>query len=70
MLDAYEALLAARSYTADTAQRTAAERLQRLYYELLSFKVARRGALRRIFRRRCRRVASISGVASGGARVS
>lgn len=49
MLDAYEALLAARSYTADTAQRTAAERLQRLYYELLSFKVARRGALRRIF---------------------
>lgn len=49
MLDAYEALLAARGFLADTAQRTAAERLQRLYYELLSFKVARRGALRRIF---------------------
>jgi cell division protein ZapE len=49
MLDAYEALLAARSFTADTAQRTAAERLQRLYYELLSFKVARSKALRRIF---------------------
>jgi cell division protein ZapE len=49
MLDAYEALLAARAYTADTAQRTAAERLQRLFYELLSFKVARRRALLRIF---------------------
>jgi len=49
MLDAYDALLAARGFTADAAQRAAAERLQRLYFELLSFKVARRGALRRIF---------------------
>lgn len=49
MLDAYEALLAARGFMADLAQRTAAERLQRLYYELLSFKVARSRALRRIF---------------------
>ncbi|MGP1609245.1 MAG: hypothetical protein ACTS5G_00965, partial [Burkholderiales bacterium] len=37
MLDAYEALLAAHRFTADTAQRIAAERLQALYYELLSF---------------------------------
>lgn len=49
MLDAYEALLAERGFCADAAQRTAAERLQRLYNELLSFKVARRGALRRLF---------------------
>ena len=49
MLDAYEATLAARGYRADAAQRAAAERLQRLYYELLSFKVARRATLRRIF---------------------
>jgi len=49
MLDAYDALLAARGFLADTAQRTAAERLQQLYYQLLSFKVARRTTLRRIF---------------------
>jgi cell division protein ZapE len=49
MLEAYEALLSSRGFMADTAQQTAAERLQRLYYELLSFKVARRGALRRFF---------------------
>jgi cell division protein ZapE len=49
MLDAYEALLATRGFVADAAQCTAAERLQRLYQELLSFKVARRGTLRRIF---------------------
>ncbi|MFZ2852806.1 MAG: cell division protein ZapE [Rhodocyclaceae bacterium] len=49
MLDAYEALLTARGFMADIAQRTAAERLQRLYYELLSFKVARRTTLRRLF---------------------
>ena len=49
MLDAYEALLAARGFTADAAQELAADHLQRLYYELLAFKVARRGVLRRIF---------------------
>ncbi|MDA0191065.1 MAG: cell division protein ZapE [Proteobacteria bacterium] len=49
MLDAYEALLAARGFTADAAQRAAAERLQRLYYELLSFKVSRGSTLRRLF---------------------
>ncbi|MEF8700351.1 MAG: cell division protein ZapE [Candidatus Accumulibacter sp. UW20] len=49
MIDAYERLLAARGFTADAAQRAAADRLQRLYYDLLSFKVGRRSALRRLF---------------------
>ncbi|EXI90921.1 MAG: DNA replication protein [Candidatus Accumulibacter regalis] len=47
MLDAYERVLSSRKFTADAAQRTAAERLQRLYYELLSFKVGRSSKLRR-----------------------
>jgi cell division protein ZapE len=51
MLDAYDSLLSARGFMADTAQYAAAERLQRLFYELLTFKVARRGALRRFFAR-------------------
>jgi cell division protein ZapE len=49
MLDAYEALLAARGFQADAAQKAAADRLQRLYFELLAFKVARQGILRRLF---------------------
>ena len=49
MLDAYEALLSARGFLADAAQRAAAQRLQQLYYQLLSFKVGRRSTLRRIF---------------------
>ncbi len=49
MIDAYERLLAARHFTADAAQRAAAERLQRLYVSLLSFKVGRRSTLRRVF---------------------
>ncbi len=49
MLDAYERLLATRHYSADPAQRAAAERLQNLYYALLSFKVGRRSAVRRFF---------------------
>ncbi|MBP6708779.1 MAG: cell division protein ZapE, partial [Candidatus Accumulibacter sp.] len=49
MIDAYENLLAVRHFTADAAQRAAAERLQRLYYDLLSFKVGRRSTLRRLF---------------------
>ncbi|MCM8612490.1 cell division protein ZapE [Accumulibacter sp.] len=49
MIEAYERLLAARGFEADSAQRAAAERLQRLYYELLSFKVGRRSTLRRFF---------------------
>ena len=44
MLDAYEALLSARGYAVDPALR-----LQQLYYQLLSFKVGRRSALRRVF---------------------
>ncbi len=51
MLDAYAATLAARGYAADAAQQAAAERLQRLYGELLSFKVARTGTLRRMLSR-------------------
>ena len=49
MLDAYEAVLAERGFTTDVAQRAAAQRLQQLYYQLLSFKVGRRSTLRRIF---------------------
>lgn len=49
MLDAYERVLAARHFTADRAQQAAAERLQRLYYQLLSFKVGRSSTLRRFF---------------------
>ena len=49
VLDAYEAVLQARGFTADSAQQAAAARLQRLYYELLSFKVGRRSSLRRVF---------------------
>ena len=49
MLDAYQAMLAERGFTADAAQSAAAERLQRLYYDLLSFKVSRGKALRRLF---------------------
>lgn len=49
MLDAYERLLTERGYKADPAQLAAAGRLQLLYYQLLSFKVSRRSALRRMF---------------------
>ena len=49
MLDAYEALLSGRGFSADEAQRAAADRLQRLYYQLLSFKVGRRRVLNRLF---------------------
>ena len=49
ILDAYEASIQARGYRADPAQRAAVTRLQRLYTELLDFKVGRRSALRRVF---------------------
>ena len=49
MIEAYERMLAVRKFRADPAQRAAAERLQELYYDLLSFKVGRRNALRRVF---------------------
>ncbi len=51
MLDAYAATLAARGYAADAAQQAAANRLQRLYTELLSFKVSRRSTFRRLLSR-------------------
>jgi cell division protein ZapE len=47
MLDAYERVLSSGKFSADAAQRAAAERLQALYYELLSFKVGRSSKLRR-----------------------
>ena len=49
MLDAYEAVLSERGFSADAAQRAAAERLQLLYYQLLSFKVGRKSTMRRVF---------------------
>lgn len=49
VLDAYEAVLRLRGFASDPAQQKAAERLQALYYDLLSFKVGRKKALRRIF---------------------
>jgi len=51
MLDAYEAQLKARGYKSDPAQRAAAQRLQRLYTELLAFKAARRSVIRKMFAR-------------------
>lgn len=48
MLDAFERTLAARGMVADEAQRAAAERLQRLYGELLAFKVARSSTLKKL----------------------
>ena len=48
MLDAYEAQLAARAYRADPEQRAAVARLQQLYTELIGFKAARRGTLRKL----------------------
>ncbi len=49
MLDAYESVLSERGFSADAAQRAAADRLQMLYYQLLSFKVGRKSTLRRVF---------------------
>lgn len=51
MLDAYTAMLASRGYQADAAQQAAAERLQQLYGDLLSFKVSRSGTIRRLLSR-------------------
>ncbi|HRP77265.1 MAG TPA: cell division protein ZapE [Rhodocyclaceae bacterium] len=49
MIDAYETQLKARGFKADPSQRAAAARLQSLYSELIGFKAARRGTLRRFF---------------------
>ncbi|HJV27726.1 MAG TPA: cell division protein ZapE [Aromatoleum sp.] len=51
MLEAYEAQLKARGYKSDPEQRAAAQRLQELYTELVGFKAARRGTLRKMFTR-------------------
>ncbi|WP_018229199.1 cell division protein ZapE [Methyloversatilis universalis] len=51
MLDIFEAQLKVRGYTADASQRGAAERLQKLYTELLGFKAARRTQLRKLLSR-------------------
>lgn len=48
MLDAYQALLAARGYIADAAQMTAANALQSLYTSLLYFKVDRGRTFKRL----------------------
>ncbi len=52
MLDRYEQLLATKGYSADPAQRAAAERLQQLYSELLTFKAKRRSAVRKVIHSR------------------
>lgn len=49
MIRAFEAALAARGISADAAQQRAAQRLQRLYDELVAFKAARRTRLRKLF---------------------
>ena len=51
MLEAYEAQLKARGYKSDPEQRAAAQRLQELYSDLIGFKAARRGTLRKMFSR-------------------
>lgn len=51
MLDAYEAQLKSRGYKSDPEQRAAAQRLQQMYTELVGFKAARRGTLRKMFAR-------------------
>lgn len=48
MLDAYMGLLEELGYVADAAQQAAAESLQRLYTDLLEFKVARGSTLKRL----------------------
>jgi len=48
MLDAYFGLLQELGYAADAAQKAAAESLQRLYADLLSFKVRRNSTLQRL----------------------
>ena len=51
MIDAYEVQLKARGFKSDPAQRGAVQRLQQLYTELVGFKVARSGTLRKLFAR-------------------
>ena len=51
MIEGFNAALAARGIEADPAQLIAARRLQKFYDDLLSFKVARRGRLRKLLAR-------------------
>ncbi len=51
MLEVYENELKKRGFKSDPAQRAAAQRLQLLYTELVGFKAARQGTLRKIFAR-------------------
>lgn len=51
VIETFEGMLAARGYVADTTQRAAVRRLQRLYSELVAFKNARRSTLRKFFSR-------------------
>ena len=51
VLDAYKNLLDERGYVADEAQQAAADRLQRLYEELLAFKIKRKGTFSRLLSR-------------------
>lgn len=51
MIDGFNALLARRGIEADVAQQAAAERLQKFYDDLLAFKAARRGRLRKLLAR-------------------
>jgi cell division protein ZapE len=51
VLDAYKKLLEERVYVADEAQQAAANRLQRLYEELLTFKIKRKGRFSRLLTR-------------------
>ncbi len=51
MIEGFNAALAARGIEADPAQLIAARRLQKFYDDLLAFKVARRGRLRKLLAR-------------------
>ncbi|MDP2822800.1 MAG: cell division protein ZapE [Sulfuritalea sp.] len=51
MIDGFNAALAARGIEADPAQLIAARRLQKFYDDLLAFKAARRGRLRKLLAR-------------------
>ncbi|MDK9703131.1 MAG: cell division protein ZapE [Sulfuritalea sp.] len=51
MIEGFNAALAARGIEADPAQQIAARRLQKFYDDLLAFKVARRGRLRKLLAR-------------------
>jgi cell division protein ZapE len=50
MMEAYLGLLSTRGYTADTAQLQAAKALQKLYSQLLAFKVDRKSRLKRLLK--------------------